>query len=85
MFCSLPLKDDIARAVPTSAWGPKRARPISSDFEFGGPGIVNMEANELETTWIVTNTKWKVLGILQRRRRIFGGSWSCTLYFYVSE
>ena len=48
MFCSLPFKDDIVRAVPTSALGPRRARPISSDLEFGRPGIVNMEANELK-------------------------------------
>ena len=38
--------DDIVRAVPTSALGPRRARPISS--EFGRPGIVNMKANELK-------------------------------------
>ena len=48
VFCSLPSQDDIVRAVPTSALGPRRARPISSDFEFGRPGIVNMEANELK-------------------------------------
>ena len=56
--------------------------------KFGRPGIVNMEANELETTWIVANTKWKVFDYwasFSAAGGFFGGSWSCTLYFYVSE
>ena len=63
MFCSLPFKDDIVRAVPTSALGPRRARPISSDLEFGRPGIVSMEANELKR------------GLLQTRN---GRCWAAT-------